>query len=83
MVDAMQPIHDVRHIVDRGLLLVGENPKNRSQGRRSHLRYTILVDVIPVVSRVHVVLSNRKMGGLSSVRKTFLSRHHLSFHHAI
>jgi hypothetical protein len=47
-----RPLDEVRHIVDRGLLLVVGSPKDRSQGSGNTYPNTLLAGVVPIVSSV-------------------------------
>jgi hypothetical protein len=48
MVDVIQPIHEVRHVIDRRLLLAAGSPEQ--QGWHCSLPNTMLAGGVPVVS---------------------------------
>jgi hypothetical protein len=55
MVDVMQPVCEVHHVVCRRRLLVGGASNNKSQGRPHFIPCIMLEGIVPVVSHVDVL----------------------------
>jgi hypothetical protein len=66
LMDVMQPLHEISHVVSRGFLLVGENPKQQVAGQTSLPPEHHAVGIVPVISWVDALLANRNRGSLLS-----------------